>query len=434
MTPEQLRRLGRTDLDLATIVTWDPELSRRTRILVPVDVQAYVATTGGEGTVGVRGVDDDPAPFADGTARANGVHLHWALPDALMGATHEDGGTQPVMADLPDQWVVVRTLMPTGRREVIATAWAVDARTKVVSPLESYAGPADVDPADPALIAPLTAARVGMMPIAVYDAVAGRFGLHDPLEDLDALAEQAPDGFAGGHATYTVCGWWSKESQSQDPLHSAYGPTGLDAALSDLGWHVLHDADDEDVTEPDERSKQALKRAGLPQPVEKPAPRVYRSDGSAATGLLHGAAYQAAYPVEEMASVMLGEAFPTYHSLLHGSVLGVPIDGELPGADDRPDPASLQVAVGADVDDVAAAFGTAGLGLTDEQRAVAEESLEAFLLGATPLLGTPDGLDDLAVREHALGFWSLPGTDLVPPSPPDRLRVHDTLPTGPADV
>ncbi|HJQ03850.1 MAG TPA: hypothetical protein VJ872_00270 [Nocardioides sp.] len=429
---ERLDVIGRTGLDISTIATWDPELSRRTRILVPVDVQAYVATAGGEATVGVRGVDDDPAPFADGTAREPGVHLHWALPDALMGATHEQGGTQPVMSELPDQWVVVRTLMPTGRRQVIATAWAVDARTRVVTPLASYAGAATVDPEDPNLIAPLTAGRVGIMPIAVYDAVVGRFGFHDPLDDLASLADQAPDGFAGDHATYTVCGWWSDESQ--DPLHDAFGPTGLDDALRDLGWHVTHDADDEDLAEPDDRSVQAQARAGLKQPVEKPAPRVYRSDGSTATGLLHGAAYQAAYPVEEMASVILGDAFPTYHALLHGSVLGVPVDGGLPGADDRPDPASLRVAIGADVDDVAAAFGTAGLGLTDEQRAVAEESLEAFVLGTTSLLGTPDGLDDLATREHDLGFWSLPGTDLVPPSPPDRLRVHDTLPTGPSDV
>ena len=97
MASQRLDFLGRTGVDLSTIGTWDTQLSRRTRILVPIDVQAYVATSAAEPTVGVRGTPEDPLPFAAGAARAPGVHLHWALPDALMGATHVPGQAQPEM-------------------------------------------------------------------------------------------------------------------------------------------------------------------------------------------------------------------------------------------------------------------------------------------------------------------------------------------------
>ena len=62
--------LGRTGVDLSTIGTWDPHLSRLTRILVPVDVQAYVAVDGAtEPTVDLKGASDDPAPFDAGAVR-----------------------------------------------------------------------------------------------------------------------------------------------------------------------------------------------------------------------------------------------------------------------------------------------------------------------------------------------------------------------------
>jgi hypothetical protein len=423
--------LGKVDTDLSTIGTWDRQLSRRTRILVPIDVQAYVATAAApEPTVDIVGADGDPDPFTDGVARAPGVHLHWALPDALLGATHTEGATQPTMPDLPDAWVVVRTLQPVGRRQAIPSGWVVDARTGVVTPLPAYVGPADVS-AIPGAITPLNGARFGMMALASYHACVDRFAFFDPLADLADLAGQAPQGFTGDQACYTVAGWWTDETQ--DPLHAARGPAGLDTVLTGLGWYVDHDANDDDVTEPDIRTATMATRMGLRQPEEQPAPRVYGSDGRTVTGRLTGIAYEAPYPVEAMQSVLVGESLPTYHALLHGSVLGVPIDGTPTTADDRPDPDALTVAIGADTDDVAAGFGTAGLGLGDEAKGLAEDALEAFVIGCSALLGTPDGLDEFATRQHTQGFWSLPGTP-VPGAMPDRLRVQDTLAAGPLTV
>ena len=65
---------------------------RDPRLLVPTDVQAFVAAPGGTEPV-VRmlsalragaGQPAFPAPFDPGSPREPGVHLHWALPDALM--------------------------------------------------------------------------------------------------------------------------------------------------------------------------------------------------------------------------------------------------------------------------------------------------------------------------------------------------------------
>ena len=109
------------DVDLATWKTWDKYLVREKRILVPVDVQAYVVPTGGqEQCVDVAGVDGDPAPFDPGAVRAAGVHLHWALPDALLRGENDPVTKKVKLPRLPDRWVVVRTLLPEGARAAYA--------------------------------------------------------------------------------------------------------------------------------------------------------------------------------------------------------------------------------------------------------------------------------------------------------------------------
>ena len=56
--------LALADVDLQTYKTWDPVLARSHRILVPIDVQAYVVpAVGGEETVPIGAVRGDPEPF-----------------------------------------------------------------------------------------------------------------------------------------------------------------------------------------------------------------------------------------------------------------------------------------------------------------------------------------------------------------------------------
>lgn len=427
--------LGKIGVDRGVVGTWDPRLSRRRRILVPIDVQALVSTqTAPVGVVPLTGRQGDPAPFtgADTTLPA-GVHLHWAMPDALLAGGHDEVTESLAMPRLPDTWVVVRTLAPVGRAQVQATGWVVDARTAVVVPLADFTGTFPDQPdAEVPTFDPLTGASDGTLWTASYAASSGRFGFHDPLADLDDLAAEAPGGWEGGQAVYTVAGWWRE--QSHDPLAAARGPEDLDRVLERLRWRVDHDGDEAALAGSDPRVARLKEGLGLDMPDDEPPTKVLGADGRTISGAMDATSFQVAYPVTKATSVIVGDTLPRYDSLLHGSVLGVPVDGTLPPADDAPDPAALSVAIGADVDDLVAAFGAEALHEGDEDRRSAVEDVVAALsAGLVSRLGSSDGLDDLGRREHDSGFWALPGTP-VPGARPDRLRVEDTLTAGPMTV
>ncbi|MDQ3385814.1 MAG: hypothetical protein M3503_07390, partial [Actinomycetota bacterium] len=414
--------LSKLDIDIATIRTWDVGLSRRSRILVPIDVQAYVVPAGGtELTVDILGdPENDPQPFTAGTVRETGVHLHWAMPDALLAAARADQAVRtPELPLLPDQWAVVRTLQPTGRRQVLATAWVVDARSQVVTPLPAYTGAVAIPP--DGSVERLDGFALGPHWTASYTACAGRFAFHDPLTDLAQLREVATAAFDGDQAVYTVAGWWS--DPAQDPLHGARGMSGLDAVLARLGWDIDHDLRDEFVEEPDTREIRMQAESGLDRPRDHPVTEIYGSDGRRVQGVA-GTDLASGTPFATGLHIAHGDALPSYDSLLHGSVLGVPVGGPtggLPAADDRPDAAALTVALGSDIDDVIAAMGAPGVDVGDDQRRAAEDLLAAFSHGLVTELGTPDGLDHLGDREHESAFWSLTGAAL-PGMKPDVLQ------------
>lgn len=421
--------MAAADVDLATVATWDRGLVRDRRVLVPVDVQALVVpAVGGEPTVAVGGVPTDPPPFDAGAVPAAGVHLHWALPDALLQGRNDDATGQLRMPVLPDRWVVIRHLYPVGSRSVHVTGWVVDAVTAAVLPLLDYHGQTVVaDPAD--TFTPLDGMRGGSpLWTATYAAARQRFALHDPLTDLPGLAEAAPQGWDQGRAAYTVAGWWS--SSGDDPLAGAVGADGLQAALAGLGWWLSPDGEDRWDAPVDPRTTTLARRMGL------------TSAGGATTTTTVGTytearttaddiAPTAGIPLADLAAVVVGVAATRYHTLLHGSVLGVPVDGTAAGVDDRPGPDALRGgALGLDLDDVAAALAAPGLGLGADRRRLAERLIAAFTSGRLATLGTPDGLADLEEAEHADTFWSLAGPPL-PFSHDDTVRAEDSAAFGP---
>lgn len=430
--------LARSGVDLAGIATWDKLLDRRTRLLVPIDVQAFVVpAAGGEATVPIGGGKDDPAPFTEGTPRPAGVHLHWALPDALLRAkarapvAESAGGL--TFAALPPRWVVIRALLPVGRAAALVRGWVIDAPTGSVTPLLDYAGIPAPAPAGTPVLSPLDAAAGGsLLWTASYTASAGRFAFHDPLTDLPAPGSAtAPSGIDGNQAVYVVAGWWPE--LGEDPLAGVSGPRRLDARLAELGWLVVHDGDDS-VTEPeDPRLERQRSDVGLSSPAPQPQVHMPAADGklarvSARLGI------EAALPVAGAKAVVLGPTLPHYATLLHGAVLGVPVGGPLPaGADDRPLSSQLSVALGADVDDVVSAFGAGALGVAPAQREFAERLTAAFTSDLLDRLGSADGIADLEEHEHGDGFASLPGSALSA-SRPDRLRAEDAAPAGPTSV
>lgn len=416
---KRFEMLSKLNVDVSTIRTWDPGLSRRTRILVPIDVQAFVVPPGGtEPTVDLLGdPENDPAPFGAGAVRPAGVHLHWAMPDALLAAARPDPATRtPQMPQLPDQWVVVRTLQPVGRTQVLATGWVVDARTKAVTPLPSFTGPVASLP--DGSVTPLDGFSLGAHWTSSYTASSGRFAFHDPLTDLDQLRKVATAGFDGDQAVYTVAGWWS--DSTQDPLSGARGIAGLDSVLAGLRWDIDHDLADAYLHERDTREVRTEVEAGLDRREESPVTEIYGSDGRRIQGVA-GTDLSTGTPFVKALGIAHGDSLPRYDSLLHGSVLGVPIGAGLPTADDMPDAAAMTVALGSDIDDVIAAMGADGVGLGDDQRRAAEDLLAAFSHGLVAELGSADGLDYLGHREHESGFWSLPGAPL-PGMKPDVLQ------------
>lgn len=427
--------LAAADTDLATFQTWDKRLSRDRRILVPVDVQAFVAPTGGsEPVVGVAGRTGDPDPFTAGSPPAAGVHLHWAMPDALLrGSTDPDTGELRLPV-LPDRWVVIRHLYPVGSRSVHVTGWVVDAATGTVTSLLDYSGAVSTAAPEDTFV-PLDGFRGGSpLWTAVYAASRNRFALHDPLTDLPGLAPAAPQGWDAGRAAYTVAGWWS--ARTDDPLASATGPVELQRVLAGLGWALGPEGEDSWDEPPDPRVSALVRRMGLTSATTSTPTSFVRKYGTT-TVRDEDVAPSAGLPVRATERTFVGIGPTRYHALCHGSVLGVPIDGSADGLDERPESEDLGASAGLDLDDLAAAFAApglaAGLGLTADQRLLAERLVAAFTAGTLSELGAQDGLADLEEREHSDAFWSLSAPP-VEGSHDDVVRAEDSSPFGPTRV
>ena len=250
----------RAKLDLGEIATWDPWLLREKRLLVPIDVQAlFVApasdepmvrlpmlVAGDKGKV-VENIEDGmPDPFTDGTPRPAGVHLHWAMPDALLRGTMDNvaSGTPNRLALplLPDRWVVLRILLPVGATDPILTGWVLEADRAVAVPLGSWTEGGDASrnatPAGAQVSADQLTGTVGgaVTWSAVYDAVLNRFAFHDPLGDVAALA---PQGVDQDCCAYLVAGWW--RDPAHDPLDAARSNDSLHELLERLRWRLLYE-------------------------------------------------------------------------------------------------------------------------------------------------------------------------------------------------
>jgi hypothetical protein len=424
---------ARTGVDLGVLETWDRSLPRHSRILVPIDVQAYVMPVDGdEMTVPVCSFgDDEPLPFDEGEVKAPGVHLHWAMPDSLLRGRDNPITKRLEFPALPDRWVVVRSLLPRGGSRALVSGWAIDAASGANTPLTGFAGTFPDDPEGKPLMVPLDAAYGGsLLWTSSYEASQGRFAMHDPLTDLAGLEELAPRGFERGQAVYTVCGWWG--NPTQDPLSGIGGTAGLERRMADLGWLAHHDGDDDELNySPDPKLARLRSHIGFATD-DRDADVEVMVDGATRALTHDGVLPEVMTPVANASKVIIGRRVPTFSSLLHGAVLGVPIDGKFVAADDRPSPEAIEVAIGLDVDDVVAALGANALGLSGSRQG-AERLVAAFAGNLLDRFTSPDGLSELEEREHAEGFWSFPGPP-VPGSQPDRLRAQDSASVHPGSV
>jgi hypothetical protein len=415
---------AKLEMDAATIATWDDDLVRDVRLLVPIDVQALVVGQGtGEPMVRLRSAVNDPSgrgpgfpdPFDPGETRAAGVHLHWAMPDALLRGelTDSTGANRLALPPLPDRWVVLRLLTPTGAAQAAVRGWVVEADRAVQVDLGAWPeASAQGSPAG-ALVAAedLTGTAGGAATwAATYDSVENRFALFDPLDDI---ANLAPNGVDGDSATYVVAGWWS--DPARDPLDAALDKGSLDALLASLGWSavapwVRAPADQrarDEVTRL--RSRVGLASRGrflFTQAEPPPAPGITRKavtplTDAVATELVTGAT--AAFTVRPW--------WP-HAAVLHGSVYGVPLALQADGGvvDNRPAADRVQVALGANDDDVIGALTSGGFGATTpEARRDTERLLGAFTAQRVRDLNGPNGAAGVEEHEHEIGFGSYPG-------------------------
>jgi hypothetical protein len=358
-----------------------------TTLFVPIDVQALAIGPNGEQAVPTETVvpisapnspesatlPRPPQPFGAPLPRPPGVHLHWAMPDALTRGDAGTTGDDPVSAGnptnlraLPDRWLVVRMQYRTEGCE----AFMIDADLQRHIDLVNWIEPTPLSAGT--VTTPqgrwyypgtkLTAVAGGDVAwAATYDAVVDRFGFHDPL-----LGVPQTKGLS-----YLVIGWWS--NPANNPLFKpAPNLQHYRRVLENLGWDG-------------------------PNPVQIPPAPTPRA--------------------------------PTL-TMLHGLISGVAASGV--GSDMRPDPTNLEIGLGGTGFGALAAQLGEG---TAEERAASERLLAAFASGLLDRVDEPDGLVAIDEDRHASGFVAVSaGTSAQPDRVAEGDPFAGTTTPGPTPI
>ena len=207
-----------------------------------------------------------PPPFSPADPLSTGIHLHWALPDALTHGTHDKTSNRIHFHAAPNRWLVVRIANSWAKPDAPATAlaaWVIESdhlwdpdpnnpdplphnamsRAVLLDPnlsardnkstqtlgrvfrLASWNGDAgsrylNTLPTPKGKPKPvLTALGYGLPDFAAhYDHGPNVFGFNDPLDDLDAKTFPP----ASSSLSYAVIGWYS--NLAEDPLYTLKYP------------------------------------------------------------------------------------------------------------------------------------------------------------------------------------------------------------------
>ena len=428
---ERWSALARLGLDVEAIGSFDTSLARETRVLVPVDVQALFVPAGSTepmvrlplSITAADGASPQPAtPYLqDGPPRPAGVHLHWAMPDALLRGSLADRGqgNRLALPPLPDRWLVLRLLVPRGATQPAVRGWVLEADRGRVVALQNWPAPiSDSPPMRTVPRADLNGSVGGSLNWSgIYDAAINRFALHDKLEDLVTLA---PQGVEADQIGYTVMGWWS--DTALDPLDSVHTDSSLHERLRTLGWALVQDRENNDrahndrAVMADKRASLGLRSATRYQPASLFG-RVFDSVDEPTEPLKAKAGLKpmSATLADGASKVIHSEPSWPRSSLLHGSVYGVPVragPGLAVGPDPRPAPAAVDAVWGEHGADVAAAMVANGLEPANATaRREYERLFSAFTGHLMDRVDSQDGMIDIQEWEHAAGMASRPGGD-----------------------
>jgi hypothetical protein len=360
-----------------------------------------------------------------------GIHIHWALPDALTSARllTDDGQHGAVFPGVPDLWVVVRFNPPSPNTIRTWTAWVVDSCTQAVTPFSQWTPPAQRDPG-------MIHTAPGMLPsakdlgfrgwgyfddraqpefdlasIVYYPNCRGRFGFHDTLDGLPKT----------GNVSYTVFGWYSL--QEHDPLFCAKDRSKLlfDWKLTDGTMRRIY----QELATTLSVSPSAVASLAWTPPISvqaKPAVPMQKIN-QAATHTARRDKLQtvsqafpkapANAPGQSLVSIVAQATGPT-EIRCHGSVMQV----SLAGSADPPDLGKDTIVRLYPSIKRATAAVVAGTGAQEKD----VDLLEMLLQDLDHQKGTSAGLIDLPGAAHALSFQGAPGKsqfyarlDILPP-------------------
>ncbi len=412
-------------LDITTLAGVGAGPARVPRLLVPIDVQALrvaevekvehadIATTAILDAA-LQPLDDSdpadataPAPFSELPPRSPGVHIHWAVPDALLRAdveTEDVSDVQPdsdvVFPPLPNRWCLTRFWWDGARYRT--RSWVVEADRARVTRLEEWEElqtPPDDGTAATPQIAPdqLTAVLGGDAAwFAVYDNVEHRFAFRDDLADL----RQPPP-----IVHYTVVGWYS--DPTLDPIAGTVRIGGFDERMAELQWSADTSGLQAATTTYQHVQRQIFgvaDAAGID--VDEPGGILDLSSAQQVSPhVLHGADRVVALPT----------VYWPQQSLYHGTVYNVAVSG---GPDPKPGPDDVEVGLGGTTTEALSSLMAESLDEVEE--AAREQLLNALQYGLLAELETPDGPPQLAAESHRRTSVSRPGGFTT-----ERIRAGD---------
>lgn len=399
-------------------------------ILIPCDVSAKVILQ----TTNVSSLAGQP--FANDAVLEPGVHLHWALPDALTGAqiVNPDAASQALFPGVPDLWLVVRfNAIVKDATTRTWTAWVVDSQALTATPLASWQPSANPPPnsilTQAGILTPADAlgfpgwgslpqsASYDVASAAYYPATRNRFGFHDALSGVPT----------GAMVSYSVIGWYSLNQH--DPL------TMSTDRLATLGsWNLTWDNDavttlttqiaaTAATTQPAWASV-AIQSASAPAPSAARVQKVKRAAALSDTDVLAQkiTVMKDSFAVDPEAVIHAMEELAAPSAIVcHGSVVSVNTSsasgaGVVPGS---------QIAMQPSIKRALAAV--ANHGATDRQLDFSEMMLQSL----DSQSATTGGVLDLPGAAQALSFQSAPGQSsfygVITIATPDVVSINQVI-------
>ena len=233
------------------------ESSTSDYLLVPTNVQAFLVGKPGETVYDLAPVPQTEDDLAKWYVRGRysfsfqneklpalkpGIHLHWALPAAIMHSRHQGTG-EPEQHCIPNRWLVLRMWHAAGNSNISSKAWVVES-DYITDKAESGGTPfllfnSSLELKYVGRTVPLEGWKETNKKYrfelksfgwgdpsfaAYYPSCKGMLGFHDKLEDLKQ----------GDLLAYLVLGWYS--DPVRDPLHPAAGRPSGPELLASLGW------------------------------------------------------------------------------------------------------------------------------------------------------------------------------------------------------